>query len=56
VAALVAAGDRLDEVLALLTAACQGALRAGWSADLQHRTLGIMFAGLRPAARGPRGW
>jgi AcrR family transcriptional regulator len=41
-------GVRLDEVIALLTAACQGALRAGWSHDLQHRTLAIIFTGLRP--------
>lgn len=38
---------RLDEVMALLTATCQGALRAGWSPDLQERTLTIVFAGLR---------
>jgi AcrR family transcriptional regulator len=36
---------RLDEVVALLTAVCQGAL--GWDADLRERTLGIVFAGLR---------
>ncbi|MEV8631649.1 TetR/AcrR family transcriptional regulator [Streptosporangium sp. NPDC051023] len=42
-------GDaRPDEVLALLTAACQGALHAGWDPDLQHRTLAIVFDGLRP--------
>ena len=40
---------RVDEVLALLTATSQGALRAGWDADLQRRTLAIVFAGLRPA-------
>jgi AcrR family transcriptional regulator len=40
-----------DEVMALLIGACQGALRAGWSADLQSRTLAIIFAGLRPATR-----
>lgn len=39
-------GDvRLDEVLALLTAAAQGALR--WSPDLRERTLAVIFAGLR---------
>jgi AcrR family transcriptional regulator len=37
-----------DEVMALLIGACQGALHAGWSADLQARTLAIIFAGLRP--------
>lgn len=39
-------GDvQLDEVLALLTAAAQGALR--WSPDLRERTLAVIFAGLR---------
>jgi AcrR family transcriptional regulator len=37
-----------DEVMALLVAVCQGALRGGWSAGLQERTLSIVFAGLRP--------
>lgn len=37
----------LDEVLALLTAACHGALRGGWSADLRKRVLDVIFAGLR---------
>ncbi|MEV7010906.1 TetR/AcrR family transcriptional regulator [Streptosporangium sp. NPDC051022] len=41
---------RPDEVLALLTAACQGALSAGWDRDLQRRTLAIVFDGLRPPA------
>lgn len=40
-------GVRLDEVLALLTAASQGALHGGWSPDLLHRTLAVIFAGLR---------
>jgi AcrR family transcriptional regulator len=39
---------RLDEVIALLTGACQGALHAGWDHDLQRRTLAIIFNGLRP--------
>ncbi|MFC4585499.1 TetR/AcrR family transcriptional regulator [Sphaerisporangium corydalis] len=39
---------RLDEVMALLTGACQGALHAGWPPDLQKRTLTIIFNGLRP--------
>lgn len=44
---------RLDEVIALLTGVCQGALHAGWNRDLQHRTLAIVFEGLRPfEARG----
>lgn len=39
-------GDvQLDEVLALLQAAAQGAL--GWSPDLRARTLEVIFAGLR---------
>lgn len=38
---------QLDEVVALLTAAGQGALRGGWSADLRRRTLEVIFAGLR---------
>lgn len=38
---------RLDEVLALLTAACQGAVGGGWSADLRHRTVARMLDGLR---------
>ena len=41
---------RLDEVIALLTGACQGALHAGWDHDLQRRTLAIIFNGLRPPA------
>ncbi|MCE7001853.1 TetR/AcrR family transcriptional regulator [Kibdelosporangium philippinense] len=39
---------RLDEVMALFTAAAHGALHAGWSRDLRARTLSIVFAGLRP--------
>jgi AcrR family transcriptional regulator len=39
---------RVDEVIALLSATCQGALHGGWSADLQHRTLAVVFAGLTP--------
>ena len=38
---------RLDEVLALLTAAGQGALHGGWPPDLRARTLEVIFAGLR---------
>jgi AcrR family transcriptional regulator len=38
---------RLDEVIALLTSACHGALHAGWDHDLRQRTLAIMFNGLR---------
>ena len=39
---------KLDEVLALLTATSHSALRSGWDSDLRQRTLGIVFAGLRP--------
>jgi len=39
-----------DEVMALLVAVCQGALRGGWSSALQRRTLSIVFDGRRPAA------
>jgi AcrR family transcriptional regulator len=38
----------LDEVVALLTGVCQGALHAGWDRDLQRRTLAIVFEGLHP--------
>jgi AcrR family transcriptional regulator len=38
---------RADEVVALLIAACQGAVQADWDADLQNRTLSIIFTGLR---------
>jgi AcrR family transcriptional regulator len=41
----VRADVQLDEVLALLAAAGQGAL--GWSVDLRQRTLEVIFAGLR---------
>lgn len=40
---------RPDEVVALLTATCQGALRGGWSEDLRRRTLAVVFNGLRPS-------
>ncbi|WP_141577354.1 TetR/AcrR family transcriptional regulator [Actinomadura sp. WMMA1423] len=49
-AGAVARGVRLDEVMALLVSACQGALMGGWDADLRGRTLDLMLAGLRPAA------
>ncbi|GAB3903205.1 TetR/AcrR family transcriptional regulator [Kibdelosporangium lantanae] len=47
-AGTVRTGVQLDEVMALLTAMSHSALRAGWSDDLRDRTLGIVFAGLRP--------
>jgi AcrR family transcriptional regulator len=56
VAGLLAKGQRAgairpevrpDEVLALLTSTCQGAVSAGWTPDLQRRTLAVVFAGLR---------
>ena len=37
---------RIDEVMALLTATAQAAQQASWTADLQQRTLAIVFAGL----------
>jgi hypothetical protein len=37
---------KIDEVMALLVSACQGALHGGWDLDLRRRTLDIMFAGL----------
>ncbi|MET0424253.1 MAG: helix-turn-helix domain-containing protein [Actinoplanes sp.] len=45
----VRAGIGPDEVMALLVALCQGALRGGWSPDLQARTLAIVFMGLGAA-------
>ena len=44
---------RVDEVMALLVGACQGALHGGWSPELRQRTLAIMFAGLTTAATEP---
>lgn len=44
----VRADVRIDEVLALLAATAQGALRGGWSADLRARVLTRVFAGLVP--------
>jgi len=43
---------RLTEVMALLTATSQTALRAGWSPELQQRALAVIYAGLRPAPGG----
>ncbi|MER7249235.1 hypothetical protein [Kribbella sp. NPDC000426] len=40
---------RVDEVMALLTAAAQAAQRSGWPEDLRERTLAIIFRGLAPA-------
>jgi hypothetical protein len=37
--------------MALLTSICQGALHVGWDSDLRHRTLAIIFDGLRPGTR-----
>jgi hypothetical protein len=43
---------QIDEVMALLTSTCQGALHAGWDGELRHRTLTVIFDGLRhPASR-----
>ena len=48
----VRADVQLDEVLALLTMAGQGALT--WSPDLRTRTLEVIFTGLAPARSRPR--
>jgi AcrR family transcriptional regulator len=37
----------LDEVMALLSATSEGALQGEWGDDLQHRTLAVIFTGLR---------
>jgi AcrR family transcriptional regulator len=39
---------QLDEVMALLVSAAQGAMHAGWDADLRDRMLAVIFSGLRP--------
>jgi len=39
------------EVLALLAAASDAALHAGWEEDLQERVLAVIFDGLRPAGQ-----
>jgi AcrR family transcriptional regulator len=46
-AGTVRADVRLAEVLALLGATGQGALVSGWDADLQRRTLAVVYTGLR---------
>lgn len=46
-AGVIRAAIRVDEVMALLESACQGALVAHWDRDLRQRTLSIVFAGLR---------
>jgi len=52
-AGAVRADVGIDEVMALLTSSCQGALHGGWDSELRHRTLAVIFDGLRnaPAAR-----
>ncbi|GAA0544541.1 TetR/AcrR family transcriptional regulator [Paractinoplanes ferrugineus] len=42
----VRASIGVDEVMALLVALCQGALRGGWSPTLQRDTLAIVLDGL----------
>lgn len=49
-AGTVRADVQVAEVMALLTSTCQGALQAGWDTGLQHRTLTVIFDGLRPQA------
>ncbi len=46
-AGAVRPGIRLDEVMALLVCACQGALQGGWDPDLRDRTVDILLVGLR---------
>jgi len=49
-------GDiRQPEVMALLVSVCQGALQGGWDADLQARTLAVIFAGLAVQGRRDAG-
>ncbi|MFL6122058.1 TetR/AcrR family transcriptional regulator [Actinophytocola sp.] len=43
---------RADDLSALLAAICQGAMTDGWSEQLRHRALTILFEGIRPVARG----
>lgn len=43
------------EVLALLLSTCQAAVTSGWDADLQKRTLRIVFAGMRAPGDEPEG-
>lgn len=43
---------RITDVMALLGAASQGALRGGWDRQARDRTLGIIFDGLRTGAAG----
>lgn len=45
---------RITDVMALLGAASQGALRGGWDRQARDRTLGIIFDGLRTGAEGQR--
>lgn len=47
-AGTVRAEVQLDEVIALLTAACHGALAADWAPDLRRRTVARLLDGLRP--------
>jgi AcrR family transcriptional regulator len=49
-AGAIRAEIRVDEVMALLVSACQGALNGGWSPELRRRTLAIIVAGLTTAA------
>jgi AcrR family transcriptional regulator len=44
----VRADLRLPELLALLNAACLGAIHTGWTAELRERALAVMFDGFRP--------
>jgi AcrR family transcriptional regulator len=52
-AGAIRAEIQADEVMALLASACQGALHGGWSPELRHRTLSLIFAGLTTRAAEP---
>jgi AcrR family transcriptional regulator len=49
-AGAVRADVQIDEVMALITSSCHGALHGGWDRALQRRALAVIFDGLRPAA------
>jgi AcrR family transcriptional regulator len=50
-AGAVRADLRLEELLALLNAACLAAVHTGWTDELRDRALAVMFDGFRPVGR-----
>ncbi|MFL1431869.1 MULTISPECIES: hypothetical protein [unclassified Nocardiopsis] len=46
-AGTVRPGLETGDVVALLTAACHGALHGGWDDRTRARALGVVFAGMR---------